>query len=194
MHTARKSFRSVSPLGYSAACDHATNPPFRSMASQQPEPVQSSDPPQPTVPKLESCSVSGATGAIRNPPDGVMVKPKKEKKPVSISGFKATSSVSMPPVKKPVLPASSLIYQDADVGVDLGSTRRGAGHGAGFIKPADVDTPPQPSQPPQKPAVLSVVENAGAQVEKKKRTIDASDSSPHPTDAPEGSSRKKRKG
>lgn len=105
---------------------------------------------------------------------------------MSISGFKssvsATSSASRLPGKKPVLPASSLIYRDADVGVDLGSTRRAASYGAGFIKPADVDAPPPLPQPPNKPVV-----------EQKKRMVDPSDSSLRPIVVPEDSPRKKRK-
>jgi len=162
----------------------------------QPEPVQSSDPQRPAAPKLESDSVSGGTGASRNSRDSVLAKPKKEKKPVSISGFKSSASATPPaptaPGKKPVLPASSLIHQDADVGVDIGSTRRAATRRPGFIKPADVDVPPQTPQPSKKPVVLSIVESA--RVEEKKRTVDApSDSSSHPTVVPEDSSRKKRK-
>ena len=162
------------------------------MSSQQPEPVQSPDPPQPTVTKLESDSVSGGTGAGRNPRDGAsIIKPKR---PVSISGFKsslsAASSASTLPGKKPVLPASSLIYQDADVGVDLGSARRAAGRGAGFIKPADVDAPPPPPPQPQK---KPVIDSAGAQIEQKKRTMDTSDSPSNSDDVPEDTSRKRRK-
>lgn len=163
------------------------------MSSQQPEPVQSSDPPQPTVSKLESDSVSGGTGARLQPRDGALGKPKREKKPASISGFKpsvsATSSASILPGKKPLLPASSLIYQDADVGVDLGSMRRAANHGTGFVKPADVDAPPLPPQPPK--TVFSVDESA--QVEEKKRTLSASDSSALVTVVQGDGSRKKRK-
>lgn len=167
------------------------------MSSQQPEPVQSSDPPQPNVTKIVSDSVSGASGASRNPRDSAFLKPKKDKtKPVSISGFKssvsATSSPSILPGKKPVLPASSLIYQDADVGVDFGSTRRAASRAAGFIKPAGVDAPPLPPQPQQKPNDLPVVD-AKSQVNPKKRTINTSDSFAHSTCVPEDSSRKKRK-
>jgi hypothetical protein len=147
--------------------------------------VQSSDHP----PKPESGSVSGGTGANPNPRHAVLVKPKKEKQPASISGFKSSVSAtaSILPGKKPLLPASSLIYQDADVGLDLGSMRRAAAASShrrpGFIKPADVDSPtPKP--------VLSVVETA--QVEQKKRASDASVLS---TLAPEhdDSPRKKRK-
>jgi hypothetical protein len=126
-----------------------------------------------------------------------LIKPKREKNPVSISGFKsspsATSSASKPPGKRPTLPASSLIYQDADVGVDLGSIRRAARDRAGFIKPADVDAPPRDSQPPRKPGVLPIVENTRAQVEQRKRSIDGSGSSTQLTNIPEESSRKKRK-
>jgi len=109
---------------------------------------------------------------------------------VSISGFKssvsATPSVPILPGKKPVLPASSLIYQNADVGVDLGSTRRIVSRGQGFIKPAHVDAP-------NTPPVLPAVENAGAQVKRKTRTTDTSHSSTHSTVISEVSPRKKRK-
>jgi len=159
----------------------------------QPEPVQSSDSPQSPVTKLESDSVSGEAGAGRSHRDVGLIKPKKEKKPVSISGFKSSvpatsSSNSRLPGKKPILPASSLIYQDADVGVDFASTRRAASHGTGFIRPADVEAPPQLSQPPRKPVVDTVVESDV--VEQKKRT---KDSPTQLTGVPEDSSRKKRK-
>jgi len=163
----------------------------------QPEPAQSSDPLQPTVAKLESDSVSGGSGAGLTHHDDALIKPKREKRTASVSGFKsslsATSPVSRPPGKKPTLPASSLIYQDADVGVDLGSARRAARDRAGFIKPADVDALPRDSQPPRKSAVLSIVENARAQVEQNKRSIDGSYSSTRSTDGPLDSPRKKRK-
>lgn len=186
--TARKSSRSVSPL---SRCDHATNPRFRPMSSQQPEPVQSSDPLQPTVAKLQSDSVSGGTGARPIPRDAAFTKPKK---PASISGFRssvsaASSSASILPGKKSVLPASSLIYQDADVGVDLGSTRRPGG--PRFVKPSDVDAPPPPPQSSKEP--LSIVQSARTRAEQKKRSMHASDSSPHSTDVTDGSPRKKRK-
>ena len=178
-------------------CDHATNPRFHSTSSQQPEPAQSLGPPQPTVPKLEPDSVSGAAGAGPSHRDDTLVKPKREKKPVSISGFKsspsASSSTSRPPGKKPTLPASSLIYQDADVGLDLGSVRRAARDRAGFIKPADVDAPPRDSQPSGESAALSVVESAPAEAEQKKRSIDGSGGSTQFTDDAEDRSRKKRK-
>jgi hypothetical protein len=154
--------------------------------------VKSSDPPQPTVAKVDSDSVSGGVGAGRSHLDGPSIKLKR---PMSISGFKssvsATSSTSIPLGKKPVLPASSLIYQDADVGVDLGSTRR-ASHGIGFMKPPDVDAPPRASQHPSKPVVSSIVES-GIHVEHKKRTIDGPGSPAQFTDVPEDISRKKRK-
>ena len=163
------------------------------MSSQQPEPVQSSDSPQPTVSKLESDSVSGGTGARFDPRDGALVKSKKEKKPVSISGFKssvsATSSASTLPGKKPLLPASSLIYQDTDVGVDLGSMRRAASHATGFVRPADVDAPPPSPQPPK--SAFSVDESD--QVEEKKRTLNTSDSSALSTAVQEERSRKKKR-
>ena len=111
---------------------------------------------------------------------------------MSISGFKsssAISSASRPPGKKPTLPASSLIYQDADVGLDLGSARRAAKHRPGFIKPVDVDAPPQDSQP----AALPIVESAPTQAEQRKRSIDGSASSVQLIDEAEGHSRKKRK-
>ena len=175
-------------------CDHATNPRSHSTPSQQPEPAQSSDPPHPTVTKLEPGSVSGGPGAGHDYRDDGSIKLKREKNPVSISGFKSPPSPTKPLGKKPTLPASDLIYQDADVGVDLGSTRRAAKDRAGFIKPADVDAPPRDSQPPRKSAALPFVESARAQVEQKKRSIDGSGSSTQPTNAPlEDSSRKKRK-
>ena len=110
---------------------------------------------------------------------------------MSISGFRSppssTHSASKPLGKKPALPASDLIYQDADVGVDLGATRRAARDRASFIKPADVDAPPRKS------AVPSIVESARAQVEQKKRSMDGSGSPTQLADFPEESSRKKRK-
>jgi len=141
--------------------------------------------------------VSGEAGASHNQRDDTLIKPKREKKPVSISGFKSSSSVtssaSRPPGKKPALPASSLIYQDVDVGVDLGSTRRATRDRAGFVKPAGVDAPPQDSQLPRKSSVFPIVESARAQVEQRKRTIDGSGSSTQLTDALGDGSRKKRK-
>ena len=109
---------------------------------------------------------------------------------MSISGSKSSPS---PAGKRPTLPASDLIHQDADVGVDLASTRRAARGPPGFIKPADVDAPPQDSQPPRKSAVLSIVESARAKVEQRKRSIDSSGGFTQPADVPEDSSRKKRK-
>lgn len=110
---------------------------------------------------------------------------------MSISGFKSSpspaSSASKLLGKPPTLPASNLIYQDMDVGVDLGSTRRAARGRTGFIKPADVDAPPRKS------TVLSVVEGARDQVEQKKRPIDGSGGPAQLTEDPEDSSRKKRK-
>ena len=194
---ARKLFRSVSLFFYSAACDHATNPHFHSTSSQQPEPAQSSDPPPPTVTKLESDSVSGEAGAGHNHRDDTVIKSKREKKPVSISGFKsspsATSSASRHPGKTATLPASSLIYQDADVGVDLGSTRRAARDRAGFVKPTGVDAPPDESQLPRKTSVFPIVEGARAQTEQKKRTIGGSSGSTQLVDVLGDGSRKKRK-
>lgn len=189
----RKSFRSVSPLCCSAVCDHATNPRFHSTSSQQPEPVQSPDPPQPVVTKLESDSVSGGSGAGRSHRDVTLIK-SKEKKPTSISGFKSSGSVtSTLPGKKPIIPTSSLIYQDADVGVDLGSMRRAAGHGTEFVKPADVDAPLRPPRSPRKPTVLHVIESDGDRVEDRKRVAGDPDNPAQNTDDPEDSSRKKRK-
>jgi len=178
--------------------DHATNPHSHSTSSQQSEPVQSSDPPHPTVTKLEPDSASGGSGAGHNHREDSPIKPKRERKPVSISGFNSppspASSTPKPSGKKPTLPASDLIHQDADVGVDLGSMRRGAKNRAGFIKPADVDAPPRDPQPPRKPAALPFVESARTQVEQKKRSMDGSGSSTQPADVPgEDSSRKKRK-
>lgn len=159
----------------------------------QPEPAQSSDPPQPVVTKLESDSVSGGSGAGRTHRD-VTIKSKKEKRPTSISGFKSSgSATSTLPGKKPVIPASSLIYQDADVGVDLGSMRRAAGHGTGFVKPADIDAPPRPPRSPRKPTVLYAIESDGGRVEDGKRAADDSDNPAQNADGPEDSSRKKRK-
>lgn len=197
---ARKSFRSVLFRPFSRYCAVLRSsrliPAFSFFIrwsptpSQQPEPVQSSDSPQSPVTKLKSDSVSGDAGAGRSHRDVSQIKPKKEKKPVSISGFKSSVSATSPststlPGKKPVLPASSLIYQDADVGVDLASTRRAANRGTSFIKPADVDAPPQPSQPPRKPDT-----NTSDGAEHKKR---AKDGPAQFTDVPEDSSRKKRK-
>ena len=178
-------------FSYPAVCDHATNPPFHSASSQYPEPAHSSDPPQTTVAKHEPDSVSGGSGAGHSRRDDTLTKSKREGKPVSISGFKSsplsTSSTSRLPGKKPALPASDLIYQDADVGIDLGTTRRAARDRASFIKPADVDAPPRKS------AVLSIVESARARVEQKKRSIDGTGSSAQFVGVPEESSRKKRK-
>lgn len=139
--------------------------------------------------------MSGGVGAGRSHRDDALIKPKREKKPVSISGFKssATSSASRPPGKKSTLPASSLIYQDADVGLDLGSVRRTAKDRTGFIKPADIDAPPRASKPLGKSAVLPVVESVPTQVEQKKRTIDDSESSTQPVDDTEDRSPKKVK-
>ena len=185
-------------LSYSAMCDRTTNPRSHSTSSQQPEPVQSSDPPHPTVSKLEPGSASGGSGASHNHRDDGSIKPKREKKPVSISGFKSppslTSPTSKPLSKKPALPASDLIYQDADVGVDLGSTRRAVKDRTSFIKPAGVDAPPRDSQLARKPTALPFVESARAQVEQKKRPIDGSGSCTQPANGSgEDSSRKKRK-
>jgi hypothetical protein len=167
------------------------------MSSQQPEPAQSSNPPQPADTKLEPDSVSGGAGAGRIHRDETLIKPKWEKKPVSISGFRssgpATSSSSRSPGKKPALPANSLIYQDTDVGVDLRSTRHAANRQTGFVKPAGVDAPPQDPQPPKNPAALPVVENAGTESEIKKRSIDGPDDSTRFTNVQEDSLRKKRK-
>jgi len=138
--------------------------------------------------------VSGGAGAGRIHHGESLIKPKREKKPVSISGFKTSSSAtSKPPGKKPTLPASSLIYQDADVGLDLGSARRAARGQAGFIKPADVDAPPPGSQPQRMSAVLPIVKSAPAQAEQKKRTMDGSESSTRLIDDPGDRSLKKRK-
>jgi hypothetical protein len=141
--------------------------------------------------------VSGGPGAGRGHRGDTLTKPKREKKPVSISGFKSspstTYSASNPPRKRSILPASSLIHLDADVGVDLGSTRRTARGLVGFIKPADVDAPPRDPQPPKKTDALSVVESSRAPAEQRKRSIDGPDGSPQLTDTPEDSSRKKRK-
>ena len=181
-------------MSYSAVCDHATNPRSHSTSSQQSEPVQSSDPPHPTVIKPEPGSASGGSGAGHNHPDDGPIKPKRERKPVSISGFSSPPSPTSSNRKKPTLPASDLIHQDTDVGVDLGSTRRGAKDRASFIKPADVDAPPRNPQPPRKPATLPFVENARAQVEQKKRSIDGPGSSIQPANDPGvDGSRKKRK-
>ena len=179
-------------------CDHATNPRSHSTSSQQSEPVQSSDPPHPTVTKLEPGSASGESGAGHDHRDDSPIKPKRERKPVSISGFNSppspTSSTPKLPGKKPTLPASDLIHQNADVGVDLGSMRRAAKDRAGFIKPADVDAPPRDPQPPRKPAALPFVENARVQVEQKKRSIEGSESSTRSINVPgEDGSRKRRK-
>jgi len=141
--------------------------------------------------------VSGGVDAGRSHRDNTLIKSKREKKPVSISGFKsspsAISSASQPSSKKPTLPASSLIYQDANVGLDLGSVRRAARDQGGFIKPADVDAPPRDSQPSGKSAVSPVVENAPAEAEQKKRTIGGSGSSTQLTNEAEDRSRKKRR-
>ena len=181
---------------YSALREHATNPRAHSTSSQQPEPAQSSGLPQPTVTKLEPDSVSGGAGAGRSQRHDTLIRPKREKKPVSISGFKSSpsvaSSASRSPGKEPALPASSLIYQNADVGVDLGSARRAARDRAVFIKPADVDAPPRDSPPPRNTTVLSIAESAPVQAERKKRTIGGSGSSTRLAHDPEDS-RKKRK-
>jgi len=141
--------------------------------------------------------VSGGVGAGRSHRDDALIKPKREKKPVSISGFKssssATSSALRSPGKKPTLPASSLIYQDADVGLDLGSVRRAARDRGGFIRPANVDAPPPDSQPSGKSAVSSVVESTPAEAEQKKRTIGGPGDSTQFIDDAEDRSRKKRK-
>ena len=184
-------------LSYSAVRDHATNPRSHSTSSQQSEPVQSSDPPHQTVTKLEPGSASGGSGAGHDHRNNSPIKLKRGK-PVSILGFNSppspSSSTPKPSGKKPTLPASDLIHQDADVGVDLGSTRRAAKDRAGFIKPADVDAPPRDPQPSRKPAALPFVESARAQAEQKKRSIDGSGSSTQPANVPgEDSSRKKRK-
>jgi hypothetical protein len=160
-------------------------------------PVRSSDPPQQPDAKVEPGSVSGGTGAGRSHRDGTFIKPKGEKKPVSISGFRpsgpATSSSSRSPGKKPAVPANSLIYQDADVGVDLRSTRHAANRQTGFVKPAGVDAPPQDPQPPKSPVALPAVENAGTEPKSKKRSIDGPDDSTRFTNVQEDSLRKKRK-
>ena len=157
--------------------------------------MQSSDPQQPTVTKIESASVSGGENAGPARRDNTLVKVKGEKRPASISGFRSSVSVTSPapilPGKKPALPSTSLIYQDADVGVDLSSARRAARHRTGFMKPADVDTPPQLSESLRKPTVLSRVGSDGSRVEQKKSTTDDSDSSTQ--DSPEDPLRKKRK-
>jgi len=141
--------------------------------------------------------VSGGVGAGPSHRHHTLVKPKRERKPVSISGFKssssATSSTSRSLSKKPTLPASSLIYQDADVGLDLGSVRRAARDRGGFIKPADIDAPPRDSQPSGKSVTLPVVESAPAEAERKKRITDGSRGSTQFTDDAEDRSPKKRK-
>jgi len=163
----------------------------------QPEPAQSSDPSRPTVVKLESDSASGESGAGCSHHHNSMAASKREGKLASISGFKSSPSVTSPasrPLgKKPGLPASSLIYQDADVGVDLGSARRALRNRPGFVKPAGVDVLSPSSQPSEKSTVLPVVERARAQVEQKKRSIDRPRSPTQLAGGSEDSSRKKRK-
>jgi hypothetical protein len=216
LQRARKSFWSVSPF-FSLSLSlslffYALNvrsltrliPAFLSFiqpSSQQPEPAQPLlHRPQPAVTKLEPDSVSGAVGAGRSHRgDDGLIKPKREKRPVSISGFKSSSpsvtasSPLRPPGKKPTLPASSLIYQDADVGLDLGSARRAARDGRGFIKPADVDAPPRDSQPSGGSVLLPEAESAPVKAGQRKRSIDGSGGSTQFTDDAEDRSQKKRK-
>ena len=138
--------------------------------------------------------MSGGVDAGRSHRDDSLIKPKRDKKPVSISGFKsspsATSSASRLPGKNPTLPASSLIYQDADVGLDLGSVRRAARDRGGFVKPADVDAPPRDSE---KSVASPVVGSVPGKAEQKKRTVDGSGGSTQSAVDAEDRPRKKRK-